>query len=493
MLMDGCFKLGAKYGNMIYHPPSVSTISNNVRNLSELVEMRLKNELSTTKAISCILDHWTSDDVDFLGIKVAYEKNGDILSRVIYSNWVEDKTAECTRSTLDNLAEEFKILDKISSATTDNAESIKKSFVNPNPTDQNGNLRRRINWIGCISHRLNLALNDCFTKAFADDRLCAIKEMDENVLKLIGHVNRSSKSDLLDYTLKNQCPTRFDSKYLAYNSVILNKDRLIECEDETIKVYVDFLKFKLLESVTSILKLVFETRLILSKERECTINLVWPAKIKLLANLKDLTNRYSKDVVLSRIIPHFIDHLVNSLNNRMVITDTHKQATYLTPAFRNSNLINKTEIEFIKTRLEEDIKEDPKEVKDCELNRPSPITNESDDSSSISFFKDFLQSPEEEDQNDENLIELYHKFKFKPDDLNISPIKFWTRNSHHFKSLSDLAYCCLITPATSTSVERLFSNTSFTLNKTRNSLLPESVHSLMIIKSNSDLCEFSLE
>ena len=66
-------------------------------------------------------------------------------------------------------------------------------------------------------------------------------------------------------------------------------------------------------------------------------------------------------------------------------------------------------------------------------------------------------------------------------------IQWWRDNKNKFPNLSVMARQCLGTPATSATVERLFSHVGFVCAKARKSLKPKTVQDIAFAKMNTEL------
>ena len=66
---------------------------------------------------------------------------------------------------------------------------------------------------------------------------------------------------------------------------------------------------------------------------------------------------------------------------------------------------------------------------------------------------------------------------------DINPLDYWKQNSYRFPILSILARRYLAIPATSASIERIFSISNNIITKSRNRLLPNTIKQLILLKN----------
>jgi len=74
-------------------------------------------------------------------------------------------------------------------------------------------------------------------------------------------------------------------------------------------------------------------------------------------------------------------------------------------------------------------------------------------------------------------------FKERNEGVETHPLKWWKANSYRFPIFAVLARRYLATPATSASIESIFSIEGNIITKLRNSLQPETVKELILLKS----------
>src|SRR6266536_720838 len=117
--------------------------------------------------------------------------------------------------------------------------------------------------------------------------------------------------------------------------------------------------------------------------------------------------------------------------------------------------------------------------------------------SNISFDKLAIENNDNNNDNTES-SDSENEFYIQPDDIedeyltylketnaiqNTQPLDYWKNNSYKYPILSVLARRYLAIPATSASVERLFSVTSNIITKNRNKLSLNTIKQLISLKN----------
>ena len=87
--------------------------------------------------------------------------------------------------------------------------------------------------------------------------------------------------------------------------------------------------------------------------------------------------------------------------------------------------------------------------------------------------------------------ELAIYLKIKGPDATTSILQFWKRNREVLPLLSKAAQAILVVPCASSSVERVFSIAGLTVGIMRRSLVPKSVETIVIMRSNKGRVNFS--
>ena len=97
------------------------------------------------------------------------------------------------------------------------------------------------------------------------------------------------------------------------------------------------------------------------------------------------------------------------------------------------------------------------------------------------FSKYYDDSDEEDDDKDE--VDLYLSTKIQKDD-NFNILEWWKDHQHVYPRLSRLAAYYLSIPCSSAPSEREFSAAGLTVNELRSNLNPQTVDSILVLRSS---------
>lgn len=432
--------------------PHSTTVSRRIDILYEEKVQVLCRKLNEINSVVITVDHW--DDIfnnnKYLGIVAKYLdlELHKLRSSLLCFKKIDDATAKTSDTILTKYLTRFQIIDKELFAVSDNARNMKALF-------------KDYKWVGCSAHQLNTILKN----TFSDNELNKnVVDLVKNVKRFVERVNKTKKYNV---SLKNDLDVRFDSKYLMFESVCRNIERIKSFEDKNLEQFLNVIDIDLLKKVKYFLQFFYECRLFLCKDDSPTINLVLPVycKIKTFlsqsekddSRIQDLKKTYSK---------YFF---------KFVITDIHKQATFLTPKFKEMNgLLDKNERESLLKSLEILINEEPN-VRDS--------FSFSEDSASNDFFSDFVTKKNKR-------MRITSEIERYSDSIitnKIDTLSFWITNKIEYPKLSNLALKILSISATSCRIEEIFSQSGIMLSSKRSSMLPEKANKNLFLNVNKDL------
>lgn len=109
----------------------------------------------------------------------------------------------------------------------------------------------------------------------------------------------------------------------------------------------------------------------------------------------------------------------------------------------------------------------------CSNNSDNNEDNEDDEDDDIFISKNLNKEEEYTEYIKESTIS----------NKDINPLDYWKQNSYRFPILSILARRYLAIPATSASIERIFSISNNIITKSRNRLLPNTIKQLILLKN----------
>lgn len=136
----------------------------------------------------------------------------------------------------------------------------------------------------------------------------------------------------------------------------------------------------------------------------------------------------------------------------------------------------------------------------CQINRDvqqsidSNSPNASDDETTgVSKMELFLRQKEiemqsiAEDGADEIANKLHEYSRTKRCALGMNPIEYWSKRKASHKESYELSMITNSVPITQVSVERAFSSLAFILNPLRNSLAPDTLENILVVRLNKEV------
>lgn len=91
---------------------------------------------------------------------------------------------------------------------------------------------------------------------------------------------------------------------------------------------------------------------------------------------------------------------------------------------------------------------------------------------------------------DEQIVKEIKKFGFvQRSSLSENTIEYWANNKTPFKEIYELATIVNAVPVTQVTVERAFSSLAFILSPLRNSLNPDTLENILLIRLNREIFE----
>ena len=172
------------------------------------------------------------------------------------------------------------------------------------------------------------------------------------------------------------------------------------------------------------------------------------------------------------------------------MTEYHKAAAYLNPAFKDSKLFNlesKLDAEILIEEIFNELKSKG-QLTTSELSADEPA-NKIPAAIWEVLFEDHSDSDGETTVAEE--LAKYSAFKTNPKLWEDKLVEFWQDKKSEFPKLFSVANFFMTIPATNNSTERLFSECANTFTSKRSLLGVTRFEQLVIIKWNGDLCNDS--
>lgn len=484
--------------------PSRRTIVTVTEQFFQTGKKELKKMLNQIKICAITTDIWTSINMQsFITITCHFLIDNKLESAVLATRIIQgNHTAVNIATTIDSILTEFGILQKVKCVVTDNAANMKAAVTLIN--------KGKPRHLPCVAHTLNLVVSDAMaaeecsdfleitnkckrivtyfrSSTVASDKLASVqKEHSQNVLKLIQEV-----------------PTRWNSLFLMMRRILQLKDvLLITLASLSLPDSPELTREELdiINEAVLVLGPFFEATEDLSGEKYATVSGIIPLVKGISLNLRTAKCKIKKDPVKK---------LLNALNEGMVKRmfpyeerTVCKNATAVDPRFKKRGF-RKEENYTSATKL---LINEVTSAMDSRMNKmdsvPVPSTstaeghkNEPKDNEKKSSLLSFLKNTGTS-ENISNRADAYIIWKQYGEspliDENEDPLKYWAEKVACWEPLAEVAFSFLLTPASSTPSERVFSTAGYILNDRRNRLSHEHVDMLVFLHHNYSLLKLDL-
>jgi hypothetical protein len=209
--------LGAKYGHFDVQKnlPSRMSVSRHVDPMVNEVKECVKKELQDAKFIALTSDGWTDDfrKISYITVTASYFNSKlELCSRILNTGEVEErKTADVLGRIVAEVVEDYGFNIANVTIVTDNATNMVAAF------------RNRCCRLSCFAHCLNLVMVDVLAAENTDFQslLTACK-------LLVRHFKHTGLQRKLKRTLKQECPTRWNSTYIMLESILSQYDEVYD-------------------------------------------------------------------------------------------------------------------------------------------------------------------------------------------------------------------------------------------------------------------------
>lgn len=323
--------------------------------------------------------------------------------------------------------------------------------------------------VGCIVHIANLALRDLILKHQNLSVLCGVASV------IVKHVRRSSaaKANVKPSpALVLYCKTRFYSFLDMINSVSLNIDRLTEYSPHSSKP----------EFSSAV-----DDFIALQSDADAIINIMTPFKrafTTLGADLAPTSNKaiffvlYLKRYLLNlRATNHFAEEMVSILDRRFAHVFTSE--LYLL-----ANILDPFIHGLTKAHLSPETLALQQQLLKQEYEKLKPPLSSTGQPQLQLRPQDSVEEIFGSDLEVESEIDAFLAIKIRSDYESFDILTWYKKMEESFPVISTLARKVFCVPASSISVERVFSVASQIVTKRRNRLSPDHVDTLLTTKFN---------
>lgn len=495
-LISKCIKIGAKYGENVdvdHLIPCAQTLSRKCKVIAEEKKQEIGPRIQHLISKNCAavtIDLWTDNFIkrNFLCATLHFHLNSELVEITLGMKSMDllSSSGINIRDKLNNLFGEFGVTD-ISNAVfvTDRGSNVKSAL-------------KDLNRINCSAHLFSNVLSDAF------EATIELREITDACKKIVKYIKKSGKQQMLKTTLKNSCPTRWNSNFVLFKSISDNYTKLNEilADDAERRRLLNFNVTVLnrLVELCSEFEIVFKQ---LQYSSVPTICFVIPCIRRIETNC---TNQSNDEAPIKALKKNIMTHLDKWKSNLSI---WHKAALFLYPPAISLQQGELTEVkDFCTEKL---LKENCDEtLLDCSgINHPlvvqdnqnlqtppsgysisPPISQTPQDSPSVQislFFPTLVRdATNRETARDE--VERYANEIVRLTE-NFDPIMWWKNNDGKYPRLSKMAINLLSIPASSAASERVFSLAGNIITEKRNRLVPKTVDSILFLNS---LCKKNL-
>ena len=260
------------------HPTTVSrNTAKQTETAKEVLSTQLQSVFSTGGSANFTTDMWTDDfkQRGFTTVTAHFVEEWKIISRVLATqDFPSDlpKTGIHIKEQLKDIFAEFGITEDLlqrSVFTTDKGSNIKLALADKERID-------------CINHIINRVIQVAFDKA--PD---AISNLLTSTKELVRYIKKSGLQDQLAKTVKQACPTRWNSTYTMLQSVLEGYDdlqKLFAIQRPRELSRLTAIQKDLLEELVNFLAMFEGTTKACEGQIEPTLHLVIPLMKKLSAH-----------------------------------------------------------------------------------------------------------------------------------------------------------------------------------------------------------------
>jgi len=264
---------GAQYVNFNVKKalPDRKTVARHVPDVAAATKAEGKNKLAKSDYIALTTDGWTNDfrKVAYVTVTAHYfDSDLNLQSCILNTGAVnEKKTAEVLCNVVKEVAVDFGIEMNKVTIVTDNAANMIAAF------------RDQCCRLSCFAHCLNLVVNDIIAVDNAE-----FQALMTGCKNLVRHFKHTGLQRQLTKTLKQECPTRWNSTYLMLESVLEQYDMIHDILKERSELrFLYAVDQDILKEVTAFLTHFKSASELACCDRKPTLHMVAPLHHRLLS------------------------------------------------------------------------------------------------------------------------------------------------------------------------------------------------------------------
>ncbi|XP_041449950.1 zinc finger BED domain-containing protein 4-like [Drosophila obscura] len=435
-------------------------------NMFKETSAKLLTILEDISYISVTCDLWTSRANDsFLTVTCHFVYNYNLKTASLATRKLLDTTnhsAQNIANTLQDVLNNWNVLEKTVCIVTDNASSMLKACE-----------ILKIQNLPCFAHTLNLVVHDGL-KFDNDDLVKALFTKCKTIVRFFKHSTISGEKfkmaqDEFSYTLLQEVPTRWNSFYLMIQRILATNDAISTVLLSTTKAPLPFTaeEINILKDLEKILAFFQQASEKISGGKYVTISLIIPMAYGLYRKLENLLPQLQ--TLQGKKMQNT---LLESIKKRLSIYEQRsltRMATILDPRFKKNGFQHYSNAEQASTAFENEllnltVKENPVNL--------SPAT----ETKTQDTFFDFLDERPTSKQTNARTDAIIIKRQYLERDIaaqEMDPLLWIMVNQTDFPLLKRLFLKYLCIPATSVESERVFSKAGQIVSERRTGLKEE--------------------
>ena len=315
--------------------------------------------------------------------------------------------------------------------------------------------------IWCYCHRLHLVCKDILQSEEAS----GIQKKCKQLVKFTNKIHQSFLQ--LKSNLKQSAGTRWGSAYNMFNSLLTNREVIVDQILDLAKIKISLMEWELIEVLSQLLFVMFCAIRTLEAQLHPTLNLVLPTVVKIVSKWKEIRGAkptyfdlfaLAKDRLLERIPVQFLKEDSPYLILACFCDPRYQNFTFL------DEVLSAEEIAVVKTFAEKRAGELMSRMIDRE---------ESEE-------EDFLMDDSDQIKSEIFNYRCMNLFNSKKFDV----LAWWRALSNNFPCLFKLVQMILCIPASSAPSERVFSKANLVVSKLRGRLTSDRAKALTYISAN---------
>lgn len=466
-----------------YSMPSRKTVSNNL--LLQVYNdtfQKVSKDLQDATSVALTTDGWTSiNNSSFIAITVHFiNSETKLCSRLLGCiNFNEKHTAIELSNFLKNIAQEWKLENKISAVVTDNASNIKAAI-------------RLTNWrhVPCFAHVLNIGIQNGLLQL--QPVLKKIKDIVEyfkrssSALLKLNNIQKQTGVEVLK--LIQECKTRWNSAYNMMSRILKIKEPVLS----TLAIMNNELncitnqEWELIDSACKLLGIFNNVTEEMSAEQNITISKQNLYYRFLIDHLNTFIYEKNSNEIIIQMASEIKKTLFNYFKN-LEDNEIQGQSIILDPRFKKFGFFNENKFQIAKINLQQKLQSLNIENEPVVASNEHTMTGIASTSTS-DIWKSFDERVSSlVGQNNSSVASVVEMDKYMNECLlsrNMDPLKWWSERKHIYPRLYEMMKRRLCVPATSVPSERVFSKAGQVLTQRRSRLTTSKVEKIIFIQAN---------